>query len=135
LCYIELYKVNSITDFFNEAFYFNEEVFYELENGYQITNGKANVFDSFSQFIILVNWISLIKANHPIDQQMKSSLNNAINDFISIFGDGSDIVAIPEIGPFKSYFSDFKELSQDSKLKTIEPLIKLFESVRISSSN
>tara|TARA_X000000950_G_scaffold142795_1_gene176994 strand:+ start:2516 stop:6829 length:4314 start_codon:yes stop_codon:yes gene_type:complete len=135
LCYIELYKVKSITDFFNEAFYFNEEVFYELENGYQITNGKANIFDSFSQFIILVNWINLIKANHPIDQQMKSSLNNAINDFISIFGDGSDIVAIPEIGPFKSYFSDFKELSKDSKLKTIEPLLKLFESVRISSSN
>ena len=66
---------------------------------------------------------------------MESSLNNAFNDFISIFGDDSDLVKIPEIGPLKSYFSNFKELSQDSKFKTIEPLVKFFKSVKISSSN
>tara|TARA_B100001093_G_scaffold239338_1_gene229259 strand:- start:8 stop:4318 length:4311 start_codon:yes stop_codon:yes gene_type:complete len=134
-CYNEIYKLNCQSDLFEEAFYFNEEVFYELENGYQLVNGKANIFDSFSQFILLVNWICLVKENHHINQQMESSLNNAFNDFISIFGDDSDLVKIPEIGPLKSYFSNFKELSQDSKFKTIEPLIKLFKSVKISSSN
>tara|TARA_Y100000991_G_scaffold215546_1_gene206440 strand:+ start:26 stop:2128 length:2103 start_codon:yes stop_codon:yes gene_type:complete len=134
-CYNEIYKSNSQPDLFDKAFYFNEEVFYELENGYQLNNGKANISDSLSQFIILVEWISLVELNHQIDQKMESSLNNAINDFISIFGDDSGLVNIPEIGgPIKNYFSNFKELSQDKKFKTIEPLIKLFEYVKILSS-
>ena len=134
-CYNEIYKSNSQPDLFDEAFYFNEEVFYELENGYQLNNGKANISDSLSQFIILVEWISLVELNHQIDQKMESSLNNAINDFISIFGDDSGLVNIPEIGgPIKNYFSNFKELSQNKKFKIIEPLIKLFEYVKILSS-
>ena len=130
MCYNKLYKINTDSELFEEAFYFNEEVYYELENGYSLINGEVNYVDSISQFILFINWMDLLSMNRDLSQKMKKSLSNAINDFTSIFTDGNGEISIVEKPYLKNYIESFKEFSESNIYSDMEELKPIFEKVK-----